>query len=96
MKVRRKTLQAILPAASKDDTRFNLCGALVKPDGTFVATDGHRLHMVKQAHEETHWAGWASAPSELAGTHRTCGSQSSSSCWTRRAPHRSTRCGPRR
>jgi DNA polymerase III sliding clamp (beta) subunit (PCNA family) len=48
MKVRRETLRAVLPAISKDTTRYNLIGVLVKPDGTFVATDGHRLHMVKQ------------------------------------------------
>jgi DNA polymerase-3 subunit beta len=40
-----------LPAASIDETRYNLCGVRVQsgPGGTaeYVATDGHRLHLIR-------------------------------------------------
>ena len=40
-------LKWVLRAASKDALRHNLRGVNVDADGTFVATDGHRLHFAK-------------------------------------------------
>ena len=40
----RESLGFILPAISKDETRFSLCGAYLAGN-TIVSTDGHRLHM---------------------------------------------------
>jgi DNA polymerase-3 subunit beta len=44
------TLSALLPHAAKQDVRFYLCGIYINPTrGHAVATDGHRLLMVKIA-----------------------------------------------
>jgi len=38
-------LMHVRSAASKDETRYNLTGALFSADGAIVATDGHRLNV---------------------------------------------------
>lgn len=43
MIIKRETLQAVLPAATSDDTRYTLAVVQVQPDGRAVATDGHIL-----------------------------------------------------
>jgi hypothetical protein len=49
MYIKRTTLLAVTPAVSRDETRYTLNGIYVEPGGTFTATDGHRLHQVKEA-----------------------------------------------
>lgn len=39
-----RALAYVLPAVSRDETRFHLCGVHVAADGSLVSTDGHRLH----------------------------------------------------
>jgi len=38
-------LKHLIRAASTDETRYNLNGAYVDPEGRLVSTDGHRLHL---------------------------------------------------
>ena len=45
MRFNKAQLAAVLAAASKDETRYNLNGVLFESE-RLVATDGHRLHMV--------------------------------------------------
>ena len=46
MRFNKAQLPAVLAAASKDETRYNLNGILFEAE-RLVATDGHRLHMVE-------------------------------------------------
>ncbi len=43
----RAAMTYALSASSEDETRFHIAGAAIMPDGRIVATDGHRLHMVR-------------------------------------------------
>lgn len=52
MIVRKKTLQAVLPATTSDDSRYFLKAILVEPDGSCVATDGHILLLARDPHPE--------------------------------------------
>ena len=43
MIIRRDALKAVLPATTKDDSRYYLHAIQIEPDGRCVATDGHVL-----------------------------------------------------
>lgn len=49
----RRDLRRALIACSSDTARVNLAQILVEPDGTVVATDGHRLHVLADTMTDT-------------------------------------------
>ena len=52
MIVRKETLQAVLPATTKDDTRYFLKAILVEPNGRCIATNGHIMLLATDEHPE--------------------------------------------
>lgn len=52
MIIRKETLQAVLPATTKDDTRYFLKAILVEPSGRCIATNGHIMLLATDEHQE--------------------------------------------
>lgn len=55
MKIHKTTLEAVMPAASPDETRYNLNSVHMVADAEKVivtATDGHRLHRVTESRDD--------------------------------------------
>jgi len=61
----RRALDAVLPVASTDETRYDLNAVFVEPhdDGArFAATDGYRLHLTELPAEHVFPAAWPTEP----------------------------------